>query len=250
VVGSHKSILLAVCGSVSAMQTIKFTDKTGLVPDEYYPKPSKMAIPEWFKTLMPQFEDMARAQYPGNSKEPTGKRCIPMLDAMTDGYTIFTSEEIRVTEHNDLPYFEWARRDKTISFHPHQQLATYPGLKENQDVPKWDNPWVIKTPPGYSCLFVPPLNNPEIPIKIFSGVVDTDTYVQSVNFPFMLVDPLFKGLIPIGTPIAQVIPFARESWKMEINTIPKEEMIKAFQRLDSMFFDKYKKLFWHKKSFN
>jgi hypothetical protein len=37
---------------------------------------------------------------------------------------------------------------------------------------------------------------------------------------------------------------------MEVNTIPKEEMIKAFQRLDSMFFDKYKKLFWHKKSFN
>ena len=38
---------------------------------------------------------------------------------------------------------------------------------------KFVNPWVVKTPPGYSALFVPPLNRIETPFTFFSGVVET-----------------------------------------------------------------------------
>ena len=232
------------------MPTIKFTDDTGLVPEMYYPKPSKMVIPEWFKKLAPEFDYKTKMDGPGGTKAVSGKRCIPMLDAMTIGYTLFTSEDIRVTRHEGLPYYEWARRDEAISFHDHKQLSTHPEVAGGQNIPKWNSPWIIKTPPGYSCLFVPPLNNPETPIKIFSGVVDTDTYIDFVHLPFLLVDKSFEGTIPAGSPIAQVIPFRRDSWKMEINTISKEEISKTVQKRESMFFERYKKLFWFRKEFS
>jgi hypothetical protein len=40
---------------------------------------------------------------------------------------------------------------------------------------KFHNPWTIRTP-GWSCLFVPPLNRPNGVFEVLSGFVDTDTY--------------------------------------------------------------------------
>jgi hypothetical protein len=233
------------------MPKINFTDKTGLVPELYYPKPSKAVIPSWFKELMPRFEDESVVWQSGNKLRPTGKRCVPMMDSITAGYTIFTSEDIIVSkDEQNFSYFEWARRDEAIKFHKHEQLSTYPSLNKGESVPKWENPWVVKTPPGYSCLFTQPMNNPETPIKIFSGIVDTDSYIESVNFPFQFTDRDFSGLVPAGTPIAQVIPFARESWKMELNKISQEEMSRTAQKNESLFWDKYRRMFWNKKDFS
>lgn len=232
------------------MPTIKFTDKTGLVPEIYYPKPSKTVVPQWFKKLTPELENLLDGSGPAGKKEHSGKRCIPMLDAMTSGYTIFTSEDITVEKDNDVDFYRWSRRSAAISFHPHHQMSTYPGLSDGQDVPKWENPWVIKTPPGYSCLLTNPANNPETPISIFSGIVDTDSYIDSINFPFMLKDKNFTGLIPAGTPIAQVLPFPRASWKIQINTIGEKEITSAREKLNSVFWDGYKRLFWFKKNFS
>lgn len=232
------------------MPTIKFTDTTGLVPEMYYPKPSKTAIPIWFKKLIPEFIPASPKNDGSNKKEHSGKRCVPMLDAMTAGYTIFTTEDILVEKDGEYDFYEWTRRDDTIEFHTYEQMSTYPDLIEGQSVPKWINPWVIKTPPGYSCIFTEPMNNPETPISIFSGIVDTDTYIGPVNFPFMLRDKSFAGLIPAGTPIAQIFPFARAKWNMEIGTITEKEVINTREKLGSLFWDKYKRLFWTKKEFN
>ena len=73
------------------------------------------------------------------------------------------------------------------------------------------------------------------------GIVDTDTYTAPVNFPFVLNDWKFEGIIPAGTPMAQVIPFKRESWQMSIGK--NEELIeqnKVTTKLRSKFFDSYK----------
>jgi hypothetical protein len=63
-------------------------------------------------------------------------------------------------------------------------------------------------------------------------------------------DPNFEGLIPKGTPIAQVIPFKREDWQMKIGS--KEELIEQnniTQKLQTKFFDRYKSMFWTKKEY-
>ena len=37
---------------------------------------------------------------------------------------------------------------------------------------KFINPWVVKTPPGYSTLFLPPLNQFDVPFQVISGLVE------------------------------------------------------------------------------
>jgi hypothetical protein len=125
------------------------------------------------------------------------------------------------------------------------------GRNRDYAIPKWTNPWLIKTPKGYSCIFTSPFNR-DAPFNIFDGVVDTDTYDMPVNFPFGLKDPDFEGLIPAGTPIAQVIPFKRTAWKSEYTeTTPEvtERINKATTELNSRWYDVYRTRWWSKKEF-
>lgn len=238
------------------MPTIKFTDITGLVPEDYYPRPSKTAIPEWLKRLAP-YSDPAK-------KDQTAKRCIPMLDAVMTGYTIFLTEDIQVEQMQSQlpegwstkifdkipekgPFYRWPS-GLGVDFHPIDQVKTH--SKINTPVPKWLNPWSIETPQGYSCLFTSPFNNDGLPFIPFTGIVDTDTYIPVVNFPFALADPGFEGTVPAGTPLVQVIPFQREAWIMETVVGNTEEVNRATRRLRSKFKNGYRRLFHTPKSFS
>ena len=78
------------------------------------------------------------------------------------------------------------------------------------------NPWKIKTPKGYSCLFVPPLNNSDDRFSIIPGIVDTDTFPSEINFPIIINGdkyPVLETTIKKGTPYVQIIPFKRDSGK-------------------------------------
>ena len=85
---------------------------------------------------------------------------------------------------------------------------------------------------------------------ILPGIVDTDQYTAPVNFPFVFNDPSFEGLIPKGTPIAQVIPIKRESWGIKIgNQKDYNEQRKNSIKLQTKFFDRYKSMFWTRKEY-
>jgi len=221
------------------MPTIKFTDTTGLVPEDYYPVPSKFHIPEWLKRLAPYSDEKQNDQ--------TAKRCIPMLDAVMSGYTIVTTEDIKVEQTETTPFYRWPS-GLGIEFHAVAQAKT--NEKVHAPIPKWLNPWSIETPRGYSCLFLPPLNNERLPFAPFAGVVDTDTYVAVINFPFLLTDPKFEGTVEAGTPIVQVIPFQREAWTMETVIGNTEQVDRAARRLRSKFKGGYRNLFRSPKSFD
>jgi hypothetical protein len=128
-----------------------------------------------------------------------------------------------------------------------KQFYLHPSADEFA-APKWSNPWGIKTPPGYSCLFKPPSYNPNPWFEILEGVVDTDTFFASVNFPFVLKSLEKEFMIPAGTPIAQVIPFKRDEWTHSISQ-DKEPHNSVFSYINSQFFDRYKNMFWKKKSY-
>jgi hypothetical protein len=113
------------------------------------------------------------------------------------------------------------------------------------------NPWTIKTPKGYSCLFVSPLNNSDDRFSIIAGIVDTDTFRQEINFPIVLNGdkyPTLETIIKKGTPYVQVIPFKRENWKMKImeKTQKQIELDKISYGLN--IYNIYKEKFWSKKS--
>jgi hypothetical protein len=63
-------------------------------------------------------------------------------------------------------------------------------------------------------------------------------------------DIAFQGLIPKGTPIAQVIPFKREGWHMEIGSDKDvKEHNKIIEKMRTKFFDRYKSMFWSRKEY-
>jgi hypothetical protein len=210
------------------------------------PQPASKFIPEWYTNT---------DSYVNKEKKPNGdggttatiKRCIPVFDAITAGYIITSPADVYVSVREGNQYFEWASFN-LIRFHPIQQAPNHPARKP-YDYPKWMNPWSIKTPKGYSTLFIQPMHRESV-FTIFPGVVDTDLHTATVNFPMVINDPNFEGLIPAGTPIAQVIPFKRDIWKMNLGSdVELEEQKNAFQKLETRFFDRYKNMFWSRKEY-
>jgi hypothetical protein len=235
---------------------IIFTNTMG-VPDEYSPKPASRYVPDWYKDL---------ESYIGGEKKPDGnggttgtiKRCMPVFDSINTGYIITTPCDVWVRQvpidekdpTKTQPYYEWSDFG-IIQFHSIDQAPNYPGNTGHKEAyPKWINSWSIKTPPGYSVAIVQPWHRDSI-FTILPGVVDTDIYSAPINFPFTLNDPTgFEGLIPAGTPIAQVIPFKRDQWEMAIGT--QEDFInqaKTARLLRTKFFDSYKTQFRQKKEY-
>jgi hypothetical protein len=139
--------------------------------------------------------------------------------------------------------------------HYQHQLEGSSFLKKNKNfsVLKILNPWVIKTPPGYSCLFVPLLNNADDRFEIISGIVDTDKWNLEVNFPFVINGDKYETLtttIKRGTPFVQVIPFKRDSWKMKLKTRTGREALKNYISHSLQIIRSYKDRIWSKKSWN
>lgn len=226
-------------------QYIKFTPTQKIV-EKYYPEPASKHIPNWYKTL---------ESYIGGERKPNGngvtsatiKKCMPVFDAISAGYLILLPADIYVSIKDGSPYYEWANHN-LINFHPIMQAPNHPQAN-GLAYPKFTNLWGIETPKGYSTLFVQPFHR-ESPFTILPGIVDTDKYTSPVNFPFVMNNPSFEGLIEAGTPIAQVIPFKRDGWKMKLGGKKDIEKIASVDsQLKSGFFDRYKRFFRSNKEY-
>jgi len=224
---------------------ITFTNISGF-DDLEQPQPASRFIPDWYKNT---------ESYVGGNKKPIGdgvspatiKRCMPVFDAITAGYIILSPADVYVSIKDGEQYFEWSSLG-LVQFHAVEQAPTHPN-KNRHAYPKWINYWAIKTPKGYSTMFVQPMHRESV-FTILPGIVDTDTYTAPVNFPMVINDPEFEGLISKGTPIAQVIPFKRESWNLKFGEQKEiKEQEDVTKNLKTKFFDKYKNMFWQKKEY-
>lgn len=171
------------------------------------PVAAKAAIPDWFKRLAP----VDREAISPNNSSLTVKRCMPFLDALTAGWIIPLAATVRfeVSEGGTKIDCGWDFDKTMISPHATAQIAGHPRLP--MPPMKFHNHWTIITPPGWSCLFVPPLNRPHPMFEIASGIVDTDEYRANIHFPFFATPKDGVYVVEKGTPIAQVIPFLREA---------------------------------------
>ena len=182
--------------------------------DFFPPKPAVKEVPEWYKNT-PEYIGEQGKKIINNSTPHTIKKCIPVFDAITSGYILYTQVDIQVSRADDLPFYTWSDQS-AISFHPIEQAPLHPARNE-APYPKWMNPYAIATPPGYSVLFTQPMHRESV-FTILDGIVDTDNYNVPVNFPFVLNDVKWEGIIPAGTPMAQLIPFKRESWEHNLGS--------------------------------
>lgn len=224
-------------------KNIVFVNIFILVADEYKPKPSSSFIPNWYKEIESYTPKNEQRNLDNTS---TIKKCMPVFDSITAGYIIVSPCDVIVTFQDGEPQYE-SKIPGIITHHSTQQAYTHPTMN-NFSFPKWVNPWSITTPKGYSILIKNPSHNPNPWFEILEGIVDTDTYNSTVNFPFILKNPKQKCFIPAGTPIAQIIPIKREKWTHSFSK-EKETPLEHNKIITSVFFHAYKNKFWQRKEY-
>lgn len=231
---------------------------------EDYPIPTKLNIPEWYKKLQHNAENL------------TVKGCMPFLDSLTAGYLLKIPQDILIKHNTDfkndknetektatqMPGLhksqsivgaKYLNLNSGLEVHPTKQLEGSPYIEKNKNLPfhKIINPWKIKTPSGYSCLFVPPLHNSDDRFSIIPSIVDTDNFSIEINFPIVINGdkyPILETILKKGTPYVQIIPFKRDSWKMNIKGRAQKEIQNSRIFYELTLVNKYKNKFWNKKS--
>lgn len=218
--------------------------------DNTAPVLAKDNLPDWYKSTQPYINNVKQTGFINGSflTTATVKKCMPVFDVMTAGYLICSWADIKIyREGNEVCY---EVEENILAQHSPLQAGNHFAVDKNDDlVAKFINTWGIKTPEGYSCLFMPPAHRQNI-ISIMPGVVDTDTYNLAVHFPFVLSDRNFEGVIPKGTPLVQVIPFKRDEWEMEVKDIEPDVQTDLFNKLHEKEFNGYKTFFWEQKKYN
>ena len=232
--------------------------------EEDYPTPAKLNIPEWFKQLEHSLLDK------------TVKGCMPFLDSLTAGYMFKMPQDFHIRhnvgnknekgeeikdsfqtfglhDQSQLLHAKGINLNSSLDNHPIKQLEGSSLIEKNKNLPfyKIMNPWKIKTPKGYSCLFVSPLNNSDDRFSIISGIVDTDTFPNEINFPIVINGdkyPILETTIKKGTPYVQIIPFRRESWKMVLKPRKQKEIQTSRLFYGLKLLNIYKDKYWNKKS--
>lgn len=224
-------------------ETVKFSTRKDLLDAFPNPAPSNKFLPDYFAKLKPQSDN-----HPSNG---TAKRCVPFLDALSMGYVIpLWCDVFVVAANGDLKIDFPSNFPMESSLSPHgiKQVKDHPlSKKPYGDIPlKWHNPWTIETPKSWSVLITSPLNHLEPRFKILDGVVDTDTYYNEINFPFIWTGGDGEFLIKRGTPLVQVIPFKRIKTNCVIEEEDYSKMKSVKSKLGSVMRHGYRNFFWHK----
>jgi len=229
------------------------------------PKPTKKILPDWFKKL-----DKHSITYKNI------KGCVPFIDNISAGYILPLPQDLYIghnvvdkTSDNPEPthFYQFSLHDMFSSnleynlngsnadIHPINQVGgenSFMGLKNgNANVIKILNPWRIKTPPGYSCLFRTPDYTENDYFHIISAIVDTDVFDMHINFPIIINNDKYKSfekLFKQGTSYVQIIPFKRDSWKHEISTYVRSKSQKGYLEYFTTTINRYRDAVWKKKS--
>jgi hypothetical protein len=190
---------------------IEFYSDDRAVVENFPPKPANKVVPEWYKEM-----PMRRKSTFEKIDVPTIKHCMPVQDLITAGYIIFNTYEVVLHPlQNSAKYEEFkvtVPHKPYVGGHHHEQcpIQLDGGAKHYFKIAQ---PWMIKTPPGYSCLITQPFYEFEERFQLLPAIVDTDQHDMLIELPgYITTDQEFK--IESGAPLIQVIPFKREDWNM------------------------------------
>jgi hypothetical protein len=177
------------------------------------PKSSKFYIPKWYKEKEKTIGGLSRVKKIGNLGVSTFKACSPFLDALTSGYIIELWQDIEVTQNISGVEIHW-NVDPGVAFSRNEIVHSGIPVPAGHSAQAfaWSIPYAFKTPNGYSAIVTHPFNRYDLPFTTLDGVVDSDKGISTGSLPFYIKKD-FEGIIPAGTPLAQIIPFKRDNWK-------------------------------------
>lgn len=250
------------------MPLIEFVGYSEDAFENFEPNAASKMLPEWISKLPLNLTDDKIEEEKKVSKCPfakfwkytsanqkgseTIKACPAVNDLITSGYIISSNVDLEI-KYMGGKSFEGDSRLKTYAGgHSKEQFYTYDNWP--YDCVKFEVPWHIRTPPGYSCIFTDPFYNEHENFCISSGIIDTDRFFYN---GLVIIQPkkLESFIIPKGTPLYQIIPFKREDWTSEIKLLDLDEINELKTNVEKLAttFDKrygsYKKLFWQSKKY-
>jgi hypothetical protein len=202
------------------MPKIRFVSNRGWLSedDASAPKPTSKSLPEWYISADRFYKNPHGESYvgPDGGKVPTWKACPAIYDILTTGYVYktpcdiefyFDSNQKISAKVLDLKYADFIQNrekmpqfDGPLGYHE-KHFAWYPD-------------WAVEVPEGYSVLYSQPYDRYDLPFLTTSGIIDNDKVNLPGTMPFFLSKE-WVGILPAGTPYAQMMPFKREDWTSE-----------------------------------
>jgi hypothetical protein len=222
---------------------------------ETKPVPSFSIMPSWYKQLR-RFVNNSDFPIKAHGK-PDVKMCSPFREAITYGYLLVTPCELEVTWMADgTPEISWNPQFPYDPIHLRGDVRNPENQGLGMSIPAGCSPfmfalspmWAPETPKGYSVLITHPLNRHELPFILTSGIMDSDKWTDAGNMPFFIKSD-FVGVIPKGTPIAQIIPLKRDDWESEYMIENSTRNSHRVALRDSFFYGYYHRFIRVKKSF-
>jgi hypothetical protein len=204
--------------------------ETILIDEIILPYPAKKDMGKILKEVKPSsFEN-------GNSI----KNCPGIVRYLKTGFIISAWQDIVIKTNGDGSTYKWENNNCGLNT---EVMDSFKGFamgvnwqsektffkhfpRENtlKSILKFDTPWFIKLPPGYSALFVPAFYDNEERFTVIPGILETD-YYGVINIQVYWHRLNSTEIIKAGTPLIKIIPFKNDEWDSKVRLASYEEAI-------------------------
>ena len=213
------------------------------------PETSKKNIPQWFV-------DSSRYWFPEDPSSLSFKACPALIDAFVSGYVLKTPCDIYISKglnpQGEEQFIAMTQNGYQDFCGSRVDMVGFPKPLGTDKHFHWYPNWMPGLEEGYSALYVHPVNRYDLPFVTLSGIIDNDKMDTPGLMPFFLKTG-FEGLIPKGTPYAQIFPFKREEWDSEEKIYTQDEILERHQYQANKFRvpegGAYKKTVWSRKRY-
>ena len=216
---------------------------------DVHPRPIKSGgFPDWLKRMEKWHDSLGHDPFNTYGNQVKGlnmtiRACPAVIDSFTAKNTFIIPNwgafmwKIEPPQQDVPSKIEIQSSDMAWHFetgvHPLEQM----GATKEKPPAKWAitqptpglpaikliSPWMIKTPPGTSTLFMHPFFDTALPFKVLPGIVHTDIW-HEINFPVIWDSPDYDGWVKHGIPMIQMMVFRREEFnKAKITYFETEE---------------------------
>jgi hypothetical protein len=188
------------------------------------PEPIRNTLPAWYRKADLHVMNPATGQPwekpDSGGKISTWKACPAVFDVMGSGYAYKTPCDIEFFEDAagkiqarvaDERYQDFVQERLPLAQFPHPQGYHWQHFA-------WWPDWAVELPDGYSALYTNPLNRFDLPFLTMNGIVDNDKVHLPGTMPFFVRRGV-RGVLPAGTPYAQIFPFQREHWEATVEAL-------------------------------
>jgi hypothetical protein len=222
---------------------IRFVSNRPWLTEDSPSKPGPMikTLPDWYRKADRYVVDPETGEHrelpERGGKIPTWKACPAVFDIMGSGYAYKTPCDIEFSLDAkgdiqgrvlDERYSNFLVDRLPLDRFPHPQ-----GYHAKHFA--WWPDWAVELPEGYSALYAQPFNRFELPFLTMSGIVDNDKVHLPGTMPFFVLKGV-TGILPAGTPYAQILPFKREHWESEVDVSLTQPEMSAKNKANSAKF--------------